>query len=252
MGKFVIDGVTAYRNDQQKLEKAFIPVYIDADTGAYVPMAGESGAVNVRIAESVNLELGASVEAVSHKGTATGGTNTTLVDSVLDILATFWVDKLIRIYHGTKKYIRKITASVGSTLTFAGLNTPVTEAAAVCEVDKAGGGKTTITHLNAGAPGNATTVVLTDGTVDGVLTGVLADDVLTVTSAYATGAAVTITAAALTALIETDPILTEIFSAVETTPGNLDTGATVYAFTGGLDEVVAIEVASGDKYEVLM
>jgi hypothetical protein len=184
---------------------------------------------------------------------ATGGSNTTLVDSTINAPDDLFNNKMLHVRIGAVDYYRNIADfTAPGTFTVAALNTAVEEVAAHSQVIKAGGGECTITAKNKGTAENAYTVILQDGTEDGELTGAFADGVLTITSAYAESAAVTITAAALAALFTTDEALAALFTAAETTPGNLDTGATEYEFSGGVDAVAAIVVSAGDEYEVLL
>jgi hypothetical protein len=58
---------------------------------------------------------------VSHRGMATGGSNTTLVDAKRVFLADMLNGKMIKIEIGGKEYFTTITDTADSTITFAGL-----------------------------------------------------------------------------------------------------------------------------------
>jgi hypothetical protein len=58
---------------------------------------------------------------VAHRGIATGGSNTTIIDTKRVFLADMLNGKMIKMEIGSKEYFTTITDTADSTITFAGL-----------------------------------------------------------------------------------------------------------------------------------
>jgi hypothetical protein len=189
-------------------------------------------------------------------GTATGGSGTTVVHSALDIEADVLNDKIIKITIGGTAYIRKITDSGASTITFAALVSDV-QATCVVKAASAATDKLTITAVaNQGTTPHALGVLLTTA----------ADDSLAVTKTDGTGT-INIALANTTASKNTAALIQTAVRALGTVGGvdvsnytctaggDWDTAAVAtgeagrVAFSGGVD---AVEAGAGTIYEVYM
>lgn len=94
-------------------------------------------------------------------GVSTDGSPLTIVDSTKDFEADVLKDKVIRIIIGAITYYRKITASLGSTITFPAI---VAAAAASAAIGEAPGGIATIRCKAVGDEGNQYSVEAVAGT----------------------------------------------------------------------------------------
>lgn len=112
-------------------------------------------------------------------GRATGGTETTLTDTIKNFDTDILKNKILVMVIDGIQYFRKISSHTSDTLTFAA---PVASVAGIAVVEKSGGGKVTITTTEKSADVNAYTIVVEEGVGASVDTkAVFADGVLTIT-----------------------------------------------------------------------
>lgn len=162
----------------------------DPEAEVYEVQKSTGGSAHVRLTEnpSVRIIEVPSIEARSFKGVVTDVAPEGLTDSTIDIEAALWANKTIQIVIGGKKYIRKITASEGSLITFPALIPEVPEVpevpavSATAVIGEAGGGQVTVTRDTAGVYDGSVEYVA--GVGESVtLEATFADDMITVTLA---------------------------------------------------------------------
>jgi hypothetical protein len=191
------------------------------------------------------IESSIALEKAEIKGTATGGSPTTIVDSALNLETNVLANKLAKVLINAILYVRKITANTADTITIPAIQAAVAAGAVIGE---ASGGQVTIACAVAGAAGNDYTVEFVNGSGNNVpLSAALNGTVLTVTLATNgsglpddsanTGTAV---AAAIDALAE--------FTSTMTGAGGVVAATTEpVPFTGGVD---AIAVVADTPYSI--
>lgn len=99
----------------------------------------------------INNDGSLNVESCLFSGTATGGSNTTLIDSSKNFQDDILINKYVEIFMGNISYIRKITDNSGSTITIDEL--PGTAASAVIGDHSAG--EVTVVFAFKGIGGNS-------------------------------------------------------------------------------------------------
>ena len=119
------------------------------------------------------------------KGTATGGTDTTLVDDTKNFEVDVFNDNMIKIVVDGVEYYRTITDTTSDTITFATIGAPVA-GTAILGTHEAG--EVTILTVEKSADVNDYTVEVVEGTVENEnMSASFADNVLTVTLGMGVG-----------------------------------------------------------------
>lgn len=189
------------------------------------------------------------LETIMMKGTATGGTTSTIVvENNRNIEANILANKLVVLTIDTVEYFRKIVSNAADTITIG----PILEAiAASATVTGGDGGSVTISLKEAGEDGNSVSVELVAGTgVSTPMTAAFANNILTISSATdGTGQPVEILAGNIDGLIGGIPELAALFDVDDNfSPGSLDLTAQPIPFTGGQD---GIPVVAGTPYKII-
>ena len=180
------------------------------------------------------------------KGTATSGSDVTLVDNTKNFEPTSLNDKLIKITLGGVEYIREITGSILSAVSFNSLYPGLPDSVTVTGST---GGSMVINCRAVGASGYS--VLLVNGVGLGQNMAIsFANDLLSITSATdGAGVPVAIMPGNVEGLIESTPALAALFDVGAYQAGfPLDVFVDPVPFTGGADP---IEVVSGTPYEII-
>lgn len=201
---------------------------------------------------NVNL---ANTAAALLKGTATGGTETTIVDSTKDFDTTAFASKIAKVTIGSIEYYRAISACVGGTITI----TTIQDAGGAIAVVGSGEGAEGQVSIHCkgdliGEVGNGYSVEIVQGTAttgDDVVTLDAVNKVLLVTvNLTALSEPRTLAAGGLQTLLANTAGISDNFEIPDGfTAGNLPIGGDAIAFIGGID---SIPVPVGAPYEVLM
>jgi len=181
------------------------------------------------------------------RGTATGGTSTTIQDTTKNFTTNMLAGKLIRLFSGSNEFIRSIVSNTANTFTTAELSAAV---AASAVIGDAYDYEVTIVVAAAGNDGNKYTADVVSGEgADVDLSAVLADNIITVTlgtdaegaldAAKNTG---TLVAAAINALAQFTASVTGADGSKPFT-----TNSSI-SFSGGMD---AYGGQDGDIYEII-
>lgn len=210
---------------------------------------GSSGAgvlIN-ELTSDVELAEGTDVQAYLLKGISTAeGSKTTLIDGSKNLAANLLAGKSIKFTVGGVEYLRKIVSNTENTITFGEL---VAAAPATAAIEKAAGGKVTITAVPEGAYANEYQVEVVQGEgVSAETEAEFADGVLAITLGTNSEEEPNATAADVADKVGA----LDGFSAAATTAGLLEALDEPVQFAGGVDEVKTLDeveyyVIDGDE-----
>jgi hypothetical protein len=203
--------------------------------------------LNVSLDNSViNVSLDNDTPFYILRGVATGGTETTLVDSAKDFGIDMFQNKILKIYMGDYYAYRLISGCIADTLTFATLG-DATSAHAI--VGDESGGQVTIRCIENGAVPYSVEVIA--GTGESSEESIsFANNILTITtSTDAMGVPMDIMAGNIHSMVTNTVGINEIFTAdIDFVAGSVSLTIEPIAFSGGS---IAVVVEEGFAYWII-